>query len=416
MEWTKITALAIGAAVSATMATGPAHAQQANSDLQARVRAMEEQLKELKDQLKKTQQTAEQAKNDATEESTRNIKFLVTGYTTADFTGTHNHDGGGQTEFGAGSFNPIFIASYKDLVTAEAELELTVESTGETKTALEFGNISVNAADWMTLTAGRFLSPIGDFQQHQHPTWINKLPDRPAGFVEDGGVEHLSEVGLMARGAVPAGSMTADYALFVGNGPRLADDPAEGIRTEGYSSDDNDNKAIGGRIGLRPVPYVSVGVGGLHSQIKGHPGTGGVVTTANYNLWDVDAAYTKDYLNVRGEFIHAHLGSLNSALADDQATQVIPASTWRAWYLQAAYRLAGISDNEIVGNFEPVVRYSQYHITGLDEFKELAENRWTVGLNYWFAPSIVTKAAYEHKNFKNSPDESVYRMQIAYGF
>jgi hypothetical protein len=100
----------------------------------------------------------------------------------------------------------------------------------------------------------------------------------------------------------------------------------------------------------------------------------------------------------------------------DSTTTLIPSSTWRAWYLQAAYRLAGISSNPILKNVEPVIRYSQFHVTGLSNFKTNEEDRWAFGLNYWIAPSAVAKVAYESKDFHNKSDEDVFRAQIAFGF
>lgn len=409
-----LTALVVTAAITGAVFGGPARAQ-SNSALQDRIRAMEQELKSMKSRLDATERTAAQAKTEASSEANTNIKWHLGGFASADYTAS-NADGS-VNNFGAGQFNPIFLIDYKDLVTVEGELELTVEDNGETKTALEFGNINLNPTDWLTLTAGRFLSPIGDFQQHMHPKWINKLPDRPAGFVEDGGIEHLSEVGVMARGAVPAGSTTVEYAVFVGNGPRLAEELVEGVRTEGFGTDDNENKAVGGRIGVRPLPYISMGVSGLVSKIKGNEGDGTVpVTTGDYKLFDADAAYTKGNWDIRGEYIRAHLDSLVTA-SDPAATPArIPGTTWQAWYAQAAYRLAGVSSNAIVKNLEPVFRYSQYHVNGFIDFKDLVENRWTLGLNYWIAPSAVVKAAYESRDFRSGSDADVLRLQAAFGF
>lgn len=411
------TLVAIAALMGTVSAVSALPASAASQDeLKARVQTMEQQLKELKKQVETNKQTAAEAKKESTSPATRNIKFHLGGYASADYTATDAS--GSSSQFGAGNFNPIFLINYKDLVSVEGELELTIQSDGETKTALEFGNINFMPTDWLTLTGGRFLSPLGDFQQHQHPDWINKLPDRPAGFVEDGGAEHLSEVGLMARGAVPAGSTTVDYAVFVGNGPRLATDLDEGVKMEGFGTDDNDNKAVGGRIGFRPVPYVNVGLSGMHSQIRGNEGSGGgsPVTTADYNMFDADGAFTMGNWDIRGEYVRAHLDSLSTAVNSSSAPSMIPASTWQAWYGQAAYRLAGVTDNSIAKNLEPVVRYSQFHVSGLSNFKLNEENRWTIGLNYWFTPSAVAKIAYENKDFLNKTDENVFRAQLAFGF
>lgn len=372
----------------------------------------EKELKELKKELQATKATASEAKTQATEEDHAAVKFHFAGYGTADYTRGSANDA--PDSFG-GSFNPIFVVGYKDLLLFKSELEFAAASEGDTEFNMEFANLSLFATDWMTVTAGKFLSPIGDFQQHQHPSWINKLPDRPAGFVEDGGAEPLTDVGVMVHGAFPVGSMTADYAVFAGNGPRLSDDPAEGVLLEGFGGDNNDNKAFGGRIGLHPVPYVTIGFSGMHAVVDGNNGSGSGATNAGYDLVDVDAAFVKDYWNIRGEFIRAHLNGLTTAF-DDGMPQPITGTTWRTWYVQGSYRLAGLTDNRILGNFEPVVRYSQLSVSGFDEFKANEEKRISAGLDYWFAPSIVAKIAYEHRDFENQEDDDVLRLQFAYGF
>lgn len=399
---------------SALIYCSPVAVAQTSDGLRQRIEAMEKQIKEMKAQLEATERKAESAKKKAEEEENRNINWHLAGYATADYTATN--ESGSSDSFGGGKFAPIFLVSYRDLISFEGELELSTNSEGETDTELEFANLNVTVNDWLTLTAGKFLSPIGDFQQHQHPDWINKLPDRPAGFVEDGGTEPLSDVGIMARGAFPVGSMMMDYAVFVGNGPRLAEEADEGVKLEGFGSDDNGNKSVGGRIGIRPVPYLSLGVSAMTAKIKGNSGAGGNVTSGDYNVFALDAAFTRGNWDVRGEYIWAHLDSLMTAPEPTDTTEVIPASAWRAAYVQAAYRLAGVTKNPILARLEPVIRYSRFQVSGFEDFKINEEDRWSVGLNYWITPSSVVKLAYESKDFEHKEDEDVFRAQLSYGF
>jgi len=389
----------------------------------AKTQKKEQEISELKKKVAETQRKAENAVKQANVEDTRSIKWHFAGYGTANFTSTDANDQ--HDAFGGGDFNPIFLIGYKDLLLFESEAEFSAQTDGSTKTQIEFANLNLNATDWLTLTAGKFLSPIGDFQQHLHPTWINKLPDRPAGFFEDGGNEALTEVGVMARGAFPVGSMTLDYAIFGGNGPRLSDVPDEGVLLEGFGGGDNNgDKDFGGRIGLRPLPYISIGVSGMHAKVRGNDGSSGAVTKADYDLEDVDAAFTKGYWDIRGEYIRAHLDSLMTAFDPANPTALIPGTTWRSWYAQIAYRLEGIADritsnealSRVLSNFEPVFRYSTQNVHGFSDFKANEEDRWTVGLDYWFAPSLVFKMAYENRDFNNKSNEDVFRAQFAYGF
>ena len=90
-----------------------------------------------------------------------------------------------------------------------------------------------------------------------------------------------------------------------------------------------------------------------------------------------DIAYKWDDWDVRAEFIKQQISS--------QANSIVPAAeSWQAWYLQAAYWIPSTK-------FEPVVRYGKYTtpIAGQDQ------HQWTIGLDYWLAPSIAAQAAYE---------------------
>ena len=408
-----VVAMAVAAAIG--LAGWPEQASaETNEALRERVLTMEEQLQELKKRLDGAERKAEEAKKEATTEDNRAIKWHFTGYGTADF--TYNEAGNASSSFAGGRFVPIFLVSYKDLMLFEGELETSVNTDGTTEVALEFANLNLFATDWLTVTAGKFLSPIGAFQQYLHPAWINKLPGRPAGFADEAGAAPLTEVGVMARGAFPIQEMRVDYAFYVGNGPRLATEAGEGVLLEGYGGDDNDDKAFGGRIALHPLPSVTVGISGMRAKVKGNAGTGGAVSEGDYDLQAVDLAFKKGNFDIRGEFIRAHLGKLTTALDATDAPAPISDATWYAWYAQAAYRLAGVTDHRILRNFEPVIRYSQFTVSGPDEFKEKEEKRWTVGFGYWFAPSIVAKAAYEMRNFSKKEDEDVVRLQVGFGF
>lgn len=403
-----------GAGGAAVTTFSSSAAAQSTNDLRQRIDTMEKQLKQMKSDLEATKQKAEEAQKKAKEEDETTIKWHLAGFATANYTAT---DKPGQSDsFGGGAFNPIFLVGYKNLLLFESELEISGTTAGDTDVSLEFANLNLNATDWLTVTAGKFLSPMGDFQQHSHPTWINKLPSRPAGFVEDGGTEDLSKAGVMARGAFPVGSTTLDYSVFVGNEPRLADNAEDGVKLEGFGGDVTDSKAFGGRIGFRPLPYVNLGVSGMHARIKGNAGAGGAVSSGDYDMEVADAAFTKGDWDVRGEFIRAHLDSLMSAPSPSDTTETIPASTWYAWYVQGAYRLAGVTDNKILANFEPVARYSQFRVSGFSDFKTNEEDRWTVGLDYWFAPSIVAKVAYLSRDFRNQDNANEFRAQFAFGF
>ncbi len=418
-----------------TFGAPAASAASEKQDLRQRVEAMERMLQGLKQRLGESEKTAMQAQEkavaaekkanvaekkanvaekQANAEDNASVKWHLGGYANALYTATNQT--GTQNKFGNVKFNPIFLISYKDRLLFEAEPEISVNSDATTKLELEYADLNLILTDYLTLTMGKFLSPVGQFQSRLHPTWINKMTDHPPGFVEDGGIVPLQDVGVMARGGFPVGSMTANYAAWVGNGPRLSD---AGINLEGFGGDVNNDKAFGGRVGLHLLPYLEVGASGMHSRMNGiKPADGADVTDADFNLWGADVAFTKGSWDIRAEFIDARLGEMTSGFeaADADAT-LINRSTWRAWYGQVAYRLSGLTDNRILGNFEPVLRYGSYTVSSnVTGWKTLEERRLNVGLDYWFAPSAVAKVSYGHRDFENQANADELNLQFAYGF
>jgi len=81
--------------------------------------------------------------------------------------------------------------------------------------------------------------------------------------------------------------------------------------------------------------------------------------------------------------------------------------------------LQGITEQPVLRNFEPAIRYGEFKINGLEELeKEAAEKRLNIGLNYWLTPSAVARMGVEWRNFKAEEvaDETIYEFQFAYGF
>ena len=286
--------------------------------------------------------------------------------------------------------------------------------------------------DNVTFVVGKFLSPVGQFQERLHPGWINRLADAPAGFGH-GGVQPLSEVGVQVRGGIPMGDMRVNYALAVGNGPRLGHG---GVELEGFADDENDNKALSGRFGFFPIPQLEVGASFLTAEVVGpEDHETELPMTGDYDLWGADFAYIRGPWRFRGEYLSDELSGFGPPEEDHHGPEILKSSEdgghddeeeellgadaeWEAWYVELAYRLSGLTDHRVLQNFEPVVRYGEYHVTGPDELAEQSEDRFNVGLNYWFAPSIVLHTAIEWRDFVHDEidDETLLQFQVSYGF
>ncbi len=403
------------------------------NELEARISSLEtlkKELQELKKNLnKKTEKVV--AKEDKLDKAIRSLnkrtsvreaspdsKWAVTGYASASFEAVS-----GQTtdSFGLGSYSPIFHYRFKDWIMFEAELEAVTNDFGETEIDLEYAQINLMLSDNATLVVGKFLSPIGAFQERLHPAWINKSVDRPAGLSHHG-VAPGSDMGVMIRGGVPVSNdLTFQYSFAVGNGPQFDPgpqtdtdfDPAveSEIALEGFGADNDKNKSLAGRVSLLHKSSVEIGFSYETASISGPEVTDATMTrVADYRLWGADASYTKGPWDVRFEYMHSR--------ATPTAGIDMRERTFEAWYTQAAYRMSGVTEDPILGKFEPVVRYGEYRARIGGALMGVSEKRWNGGVNYWLAPSIVVKAHVERRNYflASTPDETRYQLQFAYGF
>lgn len=376
----------LGLAVSLTAL--PAAAQ----DLEDRVRTLEKKL--------------DQVEQEAGSDDRALAKWHLAGYADAGFNATTADDQ--NDAFTVGSFNPGFHFQYADILQFESELEIELEDDGATELAMEYAQLNLFAHDYVTVVLGKFLSPIGQFRERLHPSWINKLPTAPAGFGH-GGAQPLSDVGLQVRGGVPAGPTRVTYAAYVGNGPRLGH---HGPELEGFPGEDNDDKAFGGRLGFFPLPQLELGASFLSAgELTPPSGSGGPATEVadGYQLVGTDFAYTAGPWDIRGEYLGSTLESYVGQVEDGANNEAIPETDWTAWYLQAARQF---------GKWEPVVRYGEFEGDGFAEFEEGNEQRLSVGLNYLLAANVIAKVAWEDRDFDDpdTEDYQEYQFQLAYGF
>ncbi|MDF1882552.1 hypothetical protein JHD49_01210 [Sulfurimonas sp. SAG-AH-194-C21] len=329
-------------------------------------------------------------------ESNSKSGFQLAGYAAFDYS---------DKDFSGVKFAPIFHAKYGDIFQFEGELEFNVDSKGETVTELEYAAGTIFLNDYMGLQVGKFMSPVGQFVQNQHPSWINKLPATPVGFGHDGAAP-TSNVGVALRGGLPKmGDIRSNYVLFVANASvygKVEDGAIEGsIDANGRTSSNGAAPTIGGRYAINPVGNMEVGISGSFGQISDVDQSS---STRDYSVFDVDFMYNIDAISLKGEYVQQDIGTSDISSFDTEG------GTWAAWYAQASYLFA-------FAPIEPVIRYSDYHNP------ELQRNQLALGLNYLFASNLVAKLAFEVNTNEDSAvpsdglyNEDILRMQLAFGF
>lgn len=234
------------------------------------------------------------------------------------------------------------------------------------------------------------------------------------------------------------------YSVALGNGPRVSHEG--GLALEAFNNDDNDDKAISGRVGFLPFPGVEFGASFLRGRVSGvgaeeeegghadakpfdklgseteEDDHGLELSDADVTLWGFDAAYTGGAWDLRAEYLKSTRNTINSAYEGSEGIVALPELESTAWYVQAAYRLSGTAGHPWLGRVEPTLRYGEYEVDGLDELaEEAAEQRWDIGVNYWLAPSIVLHSAIQQREFTARHDDDVQEetrvlLQFSYGF
>lgn len=365
---------------SAQQASSPANEERSAEALERRLEALERRAGEWR---------------------TRDSVFHLAGYADASYADRS----GGESGFDVAQFVPIIHYQYQDRILLEAELVTSIGADGETEIELEYSTVDVVLNDSMVLIAGKFLSPIGYFQQNLHPSWINRLASPPPGFSHDGAAL-ATEIGLQLRGGLTfASDRLWTYAVYVGNGPELEAEDGElmAVATEGFTRDVDDSKAWGGRVSVIPIASLEVGVSGARgkatitesdeAEFSGDP-------KRDYTALGADVSWKWGRsLDTRGEYIRQKVGAAAASIAPDSAT-------WDAWYVQAAYRWPDTS-------WEFAARYGEFRSP--DEAME--QDQVMLGVSYLWSSNAVARFGYEFNDGLAGEDSKRNRwlLQIAYG-
>jgi hypothetical protein len=232
----------------------------------------------------------------------------------------------------------------------------------------------------------------------------------------DGGIGTMDEVGIGAQGGINLGSGKINYSLWVSDGPQLLTgegDPAEAgqFDYEAYT-DNNKNKAIGGRVGLLPFSNSCMEIGFSYENASKTGDQYSDLQNVGVNMMAVDANFfhtitpLKSTLRLLGEWKHQKVDNAFYPAIEDSVND----NTSSAYYVTAALR-PSLVDGKIVRNFEIAFRYSSFM---------RPENGWggsdltqtAVALNYWLKWNCVFKIMWQ----KQSEVAGQFVAQIVYGF
>jgi len=301
-----------------------------------------------------------------------------------------------------GEFTPDFLLKLNDWIFLEAEIGIGGNGS---VAAGSFAQADFFINDWLTIIAGRFVAPIGWFNERLNNPWINLLPgDAPGSgpLLWQQVLPTLSLLGVEAQGAFYLGKspLKMEYAAYISNGMNLPagvsspDDLAnlENMTTTFGPTITNDH-LLGGRIGLW---WPEMGLeGGISGLINGDYVAGGFEDSIS--LWAVDLNYKKGDWDVRLEY-----GATYQQAGDFAASNI----RRQGFSGQVAYRPFSLP-NGFLQRTELVYRYGYVDFKGIDPTMLTLSSYSTpvdvpvrrqqneFGIDYWFSPRMVLKFAYQ---------------------
>lgn len=331
--------------------------------------------------------------------------------------------------FNSWGFAPLFLWKLSNKMFFESEIEVV---NGEFE--LEYAKLSYTLNKYMTIGAGRMLTPFGAYGERWEPVFIEKFPNTPLLPTEPflPGETHLNwgaMMGIDLRGAFPLGSAKLNYTLFISNGPKLdaSQDPSTaGILDYENLDDNNNNKEVGGRIGILPFSNSSLEIG--FSGRFGKAGNQGdpVYGKTGVFAYAVDVSYNKPItviksaINIRGQYNAMMVDKANYYMTE--TTTYTFDNTIRNYFIQFSLR-PSMMHNKCLKNTEVLFRYNSL-TAPKDAVWGAKDNngnggtvsRSDVGLTYWLSWKSGLRFAYESTKLPDGTKENVFLASIVYGF
>jgi hypothetical protein len=303
-----------------------------------------------------------------------------------------------------GEFTPDFLLKLNDWIFLEAEIGIGADGS---VAAGSFAQADFFVNDWLTIIAGRFVTPIGFYNERLNNPWINKLPgDAPGSgpLLWEQVLPTLSCLGVEVTGAfyLCCSPFKLEYSAYISNGlnltPAAAGAPTfselanlENM-TDTFTIISND-RLIGGRLALWwPEMGLEAGISGLYN---GDYVAGGFEDSIS--LWALDFNYHKGNWDFRAEYGSSIQQAGSFGFADIRR---------EGFYVQGAYRPRDAA-NWYLRNVELVYRYAYVTFPGINATSldlttfgtpmdvPVRRQQNEFGVDYYLAPRCVLKFAYQ---------------------
>jgi len=248
---------------------------------------------------------------------------------------------------------------------------------GQVEKELEYAQVDFIANPYLTITAGRFLTPFGIYNERLYPVWIRDLPSDPLILPIGIGPSNAS-TGAMLRGGFSANQQVSiNYAVYFSE--FSAFEPLTSERT------------AGARAGLF-FPKARFEIGGSFQHL---------LQDERSNLFGTHVIWQPPSLplDIRAEIVHSRRGS--------------------GYWVEPAYRLSQLPflRNEM-RRTQLVARLQQYFtgdLPGSDDLPSVNTQQFEFGLNYYFTDRLRTTSSYG-RQFSSEGNKNVWTFGVTYRF
>jgi hypothetical protein len=301
--------------------------------------------------------------------------------------GTFSFVTGGQNLIDT-QINPVLLVPLGDrwLIESRAEFEGEFQRPpdggaygGPVDKHLDYAQIDYIASPYVTITAGRFLTPFGIFNERLYPVWIRALQPDPLIL----SINTAPSDGAMFRGGFPVSAKAnLNYAAYVS------------VASIGRDSVDSERQ-VGGRLGFFfPGPRLEVG-GSWQKTLEDE--------RKNAFGFHLGWQPAKVPLNLRSEFAHSFEGS--------------------GYWIESAYRLSQAHRwQKAMRRTEVVARAQQFYTGDISPDGAAAlglpganTREADFGVNYFLRDGLKGIASYG-RQFSSAGNANQWSFGIAYRF
>ncbi len=280
-------------------------------------------------------------------------------------------------------FSPVLLVPIGDKWLLESRAAFEMDATrpdgggplgGVLSKELEYFQLDYLANRYLTITAGRFLTPFGIYNERLYPVWIRNLQQDPLILP----VEQGSSDGVMARGGFSVSpKVNLNYAAYVS--------------TLSQINKLESGRLAGGRVGIfLPKPRLELGVSYQHLLQDDRSDRVGF-----HGEWQPPVLP----LDIRSEYVHSSVG--------------------QGYWIEPAYKLSQVPIwNKVMRRTQFVGRMQQFWANSLSAAAGLPDvntRQGEFGLNYYLKDGLKATSSYG-RQFSADGNRNIWTVGVAWRF